>query len=86
MEILGMSIGSWILIIFLAFWFFVAIKVYFFGGFKKKKGGKASIGACCDTGDEAGGSKCEHCHGCDDTSATQRNAVMPKIKLDLNVK
>ena len=80
MEFLGMSIGSWILIAIIAIWFVLAIKIYFFGGFKKKKGKGMSVGTCCDHGDENGG--CAGCSGCDD-SATARNAVMPKIKLDL---
>ena len=33
--IAGMSLGSWILIIAIAIWAFIAIKCYFFGGFKK---------------------------------------------------
>ncbi len=50
--IFGMSLGSWILVIVIAIWIILAIKIYFFGGFKKRpKGQKASVGACCDTGD-----------------------------------
>ena len=73
---LGMSLGSWILLAVIIAWAAIAIKVYFFGGFKKKKGQKASIGACCDTGDGAG---CAGCSGCEEP-ATRRNAVAPVIK------
>jgi hypothetical protein len=85
-EIAGMSIGSWLLIIFLIIWAFVAIKVYFLGGFKKRpKGTKAHIGAgCCSGGDEPmkASSGCEHCaqkNGCA-SEATRNNAVMPTFK------
>lgn len=75
-ELFGMSIGSWILLLVIIVWAVIAIKVYFFGGFKKKKPGqKASIGACCDTGDE----DCAACDGCNEP-ATKRNAVAPVVK------
>lgn len=74
-HILGMSIGAWIVLLVIIAWAAIAIKVYFFGGFKKKKGQKASIGACCDTGDE----NCAACAGCNEP-ATRRNAVAPIVK------
>ena len=41
-QIAGMSIGSWILLAVIIAWAVIAIKVYFFGGFKKK-GGKSKV-------------------------------------------
>lgn len=79
MTIAGMSIGSWILIVIIAVWTVIAIKIYFFGGFKKKSAG---IGACCDHGDGEQGGGCAGCSGCDE-SATAKNAVVPKVRLDI---
>lgn len=73
-HFLGMSIGAWIVLIVIIAWAVIAIKVYFFGGFKKK-GHKASVGACCDIDNE----NCGGCNGCSDP-ATRRNAVTPIVK------
>ena len=83
--IAGMSLGSWILIAIIVIWALIAIKCYFFGGFKKRpKGSKTHVGSCCSGGDEpnlhVGG--CENCakrNGCH-SEATEKNAVMPIIK------
>lgn len=52
--ILGMSLGAWIVLILIIVWAFIAIKVYFFGGFKRHK---AHGGGCCDTGDAPSSNK-----------------------------
>ena len=84
--IAGMSLGSWILIAVIVVWAFIAIKVYFFGGFKKRpKGSKAHVGSCCSGGDgpiahaTGGCEKCSQRNGCH-SEATEKNAVMPIIK------
>ena len=80
--IAGMSIGSWILIIVLALWAFVAVKVYFFGGFKKDKKKGLSVGSCCETGDNpCSGCSCTGCQGCT-IKATRTNAVLPEFKVE----
>ena len=80
--IAGMSIGSWILVIVLAIWAFIAIKVYFFGGFKKNRKKGLSVGTCCDTGDDpCSGCNCSGCQGCS-IQATRTNAVLPEFKVE----
>lgn len=82
--IAGMSLGSWILIIAIAIWTFIAIKCYFFGGFKKHgEGSRPHVGSCCGGGDQAYvQSACASCakrNGCH-SAATDKNAVAPIIK------
>lgn len=79
MEIAGMSIGSWILVIVLIVWAVIAVKVYFFGGFKKNKKKGLHVGSCCESGDEDCGCGGQ-CAGCDENAAVRANAVMPTIK------
>lgn len=83
-QIAGMSIGSWILLAVIIAWAVIAIKVYFFGGFKKK-GGKSKVGSCCDTGDDDFTVSFSACSGCSKrngcaSAATFRNAAVPTIK------
>ena len=77
MTILGMSIGSWILILIIVVWAVLAIKSYFFGGLKSKKKG-LQVGNCCDTSD-ADACACGKCDGCDE-QAVRQNSAMPTFK------
>lgn len=83
-QIAGMSIGSWILLAVIIAWAAIAIKVYFFGGFKKK-GSRSKVGSCCGTGDDDFTISFSACSGCSKrngcaAAATSRNAVAPTIK------
>ena len=79
-----MNFASWIILIIVAIWIFAAIKIAFFGGFRKEK----KSGGCCDVGDvdksyriETACSACKKsgCAGCAG-SATNKNTLAPTIR------
>lgn len=78
------NLASWIILIVVAVWIFAAIKIAFFGGFRKEK----KRGGCCDVGDvdksfkiETACSACKKssCAGCSG-SATSKNSLVPTIR------
>lgn len=78
-----MNLASWIILAIVALWIFAAVKIAFFGGFRKEKSG-----GCCDVGDVEDDFKIElACSGCSKTdcggcasSAASKNALTPTIR------
>ena len=79
-----MNLASWIILIIVAVWIFAAVKIAFFGGFRKEK----KHSGCCDVGDtdksyriESACSACKKnsCAGCANSAAT-KNALVPTIR------
>ena len=79
-----MNIASWIILILVAVWIFAAVKIAFFGGFRKEK----KHGGCCDVGDADADFKVESaCSACKKTdcsacasSVTSKNTLTPTIR------
>lgn len=79
-----MNLASWLILAAVAVWILAAVKIAFFGGFRKEK----KHGGCCDVGDiEEEFRITSACAGCNKSdcsacagSATSRNALTPTIR------